>query len=110
MENNKLRLMVGPIVLELLTGDDPEYVTALAAAISGQIDRMLEKDPRISVAQAMAFLTLQAYDDTKKAVDEANGMRDMLKAYLEDVNRYRDMLEEANLEIANLKKRVENQE
>lgn len=107
MENNKLKLNVGPVVLELVTGDDPEYITALAAALDGQLTKMLEKDVRISASQGLAFLTLQAYDDAKKSADELEHMRATLKTYLEDVNRYREMLEEARAKIAQLEKQTE---
>lgn len=107
METHKLRLNVGPVVLELVTGDDPEYITALAAALDGQLTRMMEKDTRVSASQAMAFLTLQAYDDAKRSADEIDRMRATLKTYLEDVNRYRELLEDARMRIAQLEKQLQ---
>lgn len=106
MENHKLRLKIGPVALDLTTGDDPEYVTALATALDGQFTRLLQKDPRISATQALAFLTLQAYDDAKKSADEIERMRATLKTYLEDVNRYRELLEDARMRVAQLEKQT----
>lgn len=98
MENNKVTLKVGPLSLNLTTSDTAQYAQALAAELDSRLTAMMNSNQNMTLAQAMALISLDAIDGVKKANDASDNLRGLLKTYLEDVNKYRCAAEEAKRE------------
>jgi len=94
LENNKVTLKIGPLVLNLTTNDTTQYARALADELDSRLTAMMNSNPNMTLAQAMALISLDALDSVKKANDAADNLRSLLKTYLEDVNKYRGAAED----------------
>jgi len=103
LENNKVTLKVGPLILNLTTSDTAQYAQALAAELDSRLTAMMNSNSNMTLAQAMALVSLDAMDSVKKANDAADNLRGLLKTYLEDVNKYRCAAEDAKRENERLR-------
>ena len=103
---NKVTLKIGPLQLNLITGDSVEYAESLGAQLDRDLTALLASNSNLTLAQAMAMLALQSLDEANKANDTADNIRSRLKTYLEDTNKYRLAAEAAKRENELLKQEL----
>ncbi len=108
MENgNKLTLKIGPVHLNVVTGDPPEYLQGIASELDGRIDRLTRENPTVSPTEALAMAALQTIDETRRANESTDNLRGLLKSYLDDINRYRTAAEESKRECEKLRRELQ---
>lgn len=103
---NRLTLKIGPLTLNVIATEDSARLERLAARLDSELTALLASNTSVTLAQALAALTLQSYEETQKANDSADNLRGLLKTYLEDLNRQKSETAELRREIERLRSKT----
>ncbi len=90
-----------------ISSSEPEaYVKELGAQLNAQVSDMLNKNPSLSVTEALVLCLLSYMDNYRKSEENTDNMRNQLTGYLEDATKYRIEADEAKREAELLRQEV----
>ena len=107
MELTKVRLQIAGSNYVISTTDSESYVHELAERLDKDMKDILESAPSASVTQAAVLAALDYLDELRKATMSADNMRGQVRDYLEDAAKARLATQEAQQEIARLRRQIE---
>lgn len=92
----------------MLSTDDPEsYVRAMGDEVEKAVTEFTDQNPRISITLAALLTALRFCDEKKRALDDADNLRNQIRDYLEESSRARLEAEEARREIERMKREIQ---
>lgn len=107
---NKVKVRIIGREYTLGTDNSAEYTLALAGELDGRMNAMLSESDSLSGIDVAILCALDAMDDCKRALANADNIRLQLGEYVASADRARANAENYKKEISSLKKRIEELE
>ena len=103
---NKIRLKIGGMPYTISTTEPEEYVYELAAEIDKAVEAVLDRNPSLSLNDALVLCIMDYADSRRKSEQNADHIREQLTGYLEDAARARIEADELRSEAARLRREL----
>lgn len=103
---NRIKLKIGGMPYTISTTEPEEYVLELAAEIDRQLSAVLERNPALSLNDALILCMMDYADSRRKSEQNADHIREQLTGYLEDAARARMEADELRSEVNRLRKEL----
>lgn len=103
---NRIKLKIGGMPYTISTTEPEEYVLALAAEVDRDVEAVLERNPRLSINDALVLCTMDYADSRHKSEQNADHIREQLTGYLEDAARARMEADELRGEVTRLRREL----
>lgn len=107
MAANKVKVTIMGSDYSILAEDDPRYVQLLGKDLDSKMAGILKVNGRLSVTQAAVLAALDYADESKKATDTADRLREQIKDYLDDASAAKSKADLARHDSEKYKKEVE---
>ena len=104
MAANRVKLTICGANYVIVSEDEESYVQELGTRLDEDMNELMTKNQAISVTGAAV---LKALDELRKATMSADNMRGQVRDYLEDAAKARLATQEAQQEIARLRRQIE---
>lgn len=103
----KIRIEIAGSNYTVMTTEQEGYVRDLAAEISGDIAALNEKNPSLSMNDALVLCAIAYLDEYKKESSNSDHIRSQLKEYIGDTAKARMEVDEANRRADKLQKELD---
>ena len=107
MAANRVKLTICGANYVIVSEDEESYVQELGTRLDEDMNELMTKNQAISVTGAAVLKALDYLDELRKATMSADNMRGQVRAYLEDAAKARLATQEAQQEIARLRRQIE---
>ena len=107
---NKVKVRIIGREYTLGTDNSPEYTTAIAEELDRKMNDMLSESKTLSGIDVAILCALDAIDESKKAISNADNIRLQLGEYVAAADRAQASAELYKKEVAALKRRIEELE
>ncbi len=94
--SKKVKVDIAGASYTINTNEQEGYVRDLAAEVGTDIDELMERNPALSMNDALVLCAIGYLDAYKKENSNADHIRGQLKEYLADTARARMEVDEAN--------------
>lgn len=107
-EKRKVKVQIKGIDFTLVGYDEERYLEALSRDLNSRIDRIMARNQKLSLVEAVILTSLNLEDDLQKEKMKSN---EIIKSFVDGENAKKVELYEKNLEeIANLKNTLQEKE
>lgn len=103
---NRIKLRIGGMPYTISTTEPEEYVLELAAEIDRSVEAVLERNPALSLNDALVLCIMDYADSRRKSEQNADHIREQLTGYLEDAARARMEADELRSEVIRLRREL----
>ena len=103
---NRIKLKIGGMPYTISTTEPEEYVLELAAEIDRSVEAVLERNPALSLNDALVLCIMDYADSRRKSEQNADHIREQLTGYLEDAARARMEADELRSEVIRLRREL----
>ena len=107
MAANRVKLTICGANYVIVSEDEESYVQELSTRLDEEMNELMTKNQAISVTGAAVLKALDYLDELRKATMSADNMRGQVRDYLEDAAKARLATQEAQQEIARLRRQIE---
>lgn len=107
MAANRVKLTICGANYVIVSEDEESYVQELGTRLDEEMNELMTKNQAISVTGAAVLKALDYLDELRKATMSADNMRGQVQDYLEDAAKARLATQEAQQEIARLRRQIE---
>lgn len=107
MAANRVKLTICGANYVIVSEDEESYVQELGTRLDEEMNELMTKNQAISVTGAAVLKALDYLDELRKATMSADNMRSQVRDYLEDAAKARLATQEAQQEIARLRRQIE---
>ena len=107
MAANRVKLTICGANFVIVSEDEESYVQELGTRLDEEMNELMTKNQAISVTGAAVLKALDYLDELRKATMSADNMRGQVRDYLEDASKARLATQEAQQEIARLRRQIE---
>jgi len=107
MAANRVKLTICGANYVIVSEDEESYVQELGTRLDEEMNELMTKNQAISVTGAAVLKALDYLDELRKATMSADNMRGQVRDYLEDAAKARLATQEAQQEIARLRRQIE---
>ena len=107
MAANRVKLTICGANYVIVSEDEESYVQELGTRLDEEMNELMTKNQAISVTGAAVLKALDYLDELRKATMSADNMRGQVRDYLEDAAKARLETQEAQQEIARLRRQIE---
>ena len=104
---NKIKIEIAGASYTVATSEQEGYVRDLAKEMSEDIERLMTRNPALSMNDALVLCSIAYLSEYKKEAANSDHIRSQLKEYLGDTARARMEVDEANRRADKLAKEVE---
>lgn len=108
MAANKVKMTIMGADYTVIAEDDVQYVQLLGKELDLKMDGIVKANRHLSVTQAAVLAALDYADESKKAIETADRLREQIKDYLDDASSAKSKADIARHETEKYKKEVEN--
>ena len=102
----KICLTICGVDYVLLSERDEAYMRSLGAQLGEKMHRLIRENGHISATQAAVLCALQAMDETREALANAENLRARIQDYLEDAAQMKKEAELARHEAEQLQREI----
>ena len=81
---NRIRVTICGKDYILKSSENPNYIIELAKDLENRINKMMDAGSGMSMQTAAVLVALGAMDDTKKANESVDNIRDQIKQYVDE--------------------------
>ena len=106
MAANRVKLTICGANYVIVSEDEESYVQELGTRLDEEMNELMTKNQAISVTGAAVLKALDYLDELRKATMSADNMRGQVRDYLEDAAKARLATQEAQQEIAQLRRQI----
>ena len=107
MAANRVKLTICGANYVIVSEDEESYMQELGTRLDEDMNELMTKNQAISVTGAAVLKALDYLDELRKATMSADNMRGQVRDYLEDAAKARRATQEAQQEIARLRRQIE---
>ena len=107
MAANRVKLTICGANYVIVSEDEESYVQELGTRLDEEMNELMTKNQAISVTGAAVLKALDYLDELRKATMSADNMRGQVRDYLEDAAKALLATQEAQQEIARLRRQIE---
>jgi len=107
MEKTRVKLTICGNDYYINTDDDPKYVQELGAELDQALTRITKDNHRLSMTQAAILCALDYADEAHKANESADNLRNQIRDYMEDSQKYKMEAEVNKREVDRLNKELQ---
>lgn len=106
IEKSRIRLTICGLDYVLLSEKNEEYMQALGAQLSADMQQLLKENGRVSATQAAVLCALRAMDEAREAQTTSENLRARIQDYLEDAAQMKKEAELARHEAEQLQREI----
>ncbi len=108
MDRNKVKLTICGSDYVIVSEDSESYVRAIGDKVNDKMNSILSKNPKLSISTAALLSALEYCDENTKSIEKTENFRKQIKEYVSEVSKYKSKYESAEIEITNLRSKVES--
>lgn len=104
---NRIRVNIAGTRFTVVSSESEEYTGKVAQRLNDEIAAIRKAAPGLSLASAVMLAGLNVADAATKAQAEADALREQVREYLSEAERYRSMYEQTAAEAEKLRSDIE---
>jgi cell division protein ZapA len=93
MARNRVKLTIGGSDFVLSSDESTEYMEALGRSVDGEMKKLMEENPRMSMNMAAVLTAINNADRARKAEASSDHLRTQVTEYLEENKALRAEME-----------------
>lgn len=106
MEKNRVKMNICGTDYVITSDDDVEYMKTVGQEVEELMEEILKSNSRVSVTMAAVLTALKYCDQYKKAIENADNLRNQIKDYIEDSALARMEADEAEEDRDRMKREI----